>query len=120
MRQWLLYTISLISMLVSAAGLIPLSPFSVNPALPPLPALTSPNIHTHLNLASTPTAKGVNISYSKSPNRCRVLIRSCVLVFSDSPDGERRPRFMMPQGATSTKMVLRGETLELECIADGL
>ncbi|XP_077957943.1 neuronal cell adhesion molecule a isoform X15 [Gasterosteus aculeatus] len=40
--------------------------------------------------------------------------------YVDSPDGERRPRFMMPQGATSTKMVLRGETLELECIADGL
>uniref|UniRef100_A0A3Q3LA26 Neuronal cell adhesion molecule a n=1 Tax=Labrus bergylta TaxID=56723 RepID=A0A3Q3LA26_9LABR len=37
-----------------------------------------------------------------------------------SPEGERRPGFMMPQGATSTKMVLRGETLELECIADGL
>ncbi|XP_060885410.1 neuronal cell adhesion molecule a isoform X5 [Labrus mixtus] len=40
--------------------------------------------------------------------------------YSDSPEGERRPGFMMPLGATSTKMVLRGETLELECIADGL
>uniref|UniRef100_A0A8C9ZSD0 Neural cell adhesion molecule L1 n=1 Tax=Sander lucioperca TaxID=283035 RepID=A0A8C9ZSD0_SANLU len=37
-----------------------------------------------------------------------------------SPDGERRPGFMTPLGITSTKMVLRGETLELECIADGL
>ncbi|XP_075967657.1 neuronal cell adhesion molecule a isoform X3 [Anarhichas minor] len=37
-----------------------------------------------------------------------------------SPEGERRPGFMMPLGTTSTKMVLRGETLELECIADGL
>uniref|UniRef100_A0A8C9ZJJ8 Neuronal cell adhesion molecule a n=1 Tax=Sander lucioperca TaxID=283035 RepID=A0A8C9ZJJ8_SANLU len=35
-------------------------------------------------------------------------------------DGERRPGFMTPLGITSTKMVLRGETLELECIADGL
>uniref|UniRef100_A0A8C5GP91 Neural cell adhesion molecule L1 n=1 Tax=Gouania willdenowi TaxID=441366 RepID=A0A8C5GP91_GOUWI len=34
--------------------------------------------------------------------------------------GERRPGFMLPFGATSTKMVLKGETLELECIADGL
>uniref|UniRef100_A0A673BRE0 Neural cell adhesion molecule L1 n=1 Tax=Sphaeramia orbicularis TaxID=375764 RepID=A0A673BRE0_9TELE len=34
--------------------------------------------------------------------------------------GERRPGFMMPLGVTSTKMVLRGETLELECIAEGL
>uniref|UniRef100_A0A8C9ZXY2 Neural cell adhesion molecule L1 n=1 Tax=Sander lucioperca TaxID=283035 RepID=A0A8C9ZXY2_SANLU len=49
-----------------------------------------------------------------------VLIWSCVLVCSDSPDGERRPGFMTPLGITSTKMVLRGETLELECIADGL
>uniref|UniRef100_A0A665TGQ1 Neuronal cell adhesion molecule a n=1 Tax=Echeneis naucrates TaxID=173247 RepID=A0A665TGQ1_ECHNA len=35
-------------------------------------------------------------------------------------EGERRPGFMMPLGATSSKMVLRGETLELECIAEGL
>ncbi|KAM6962251.1 neuronal cell adhesion molecule a isoform 6-T6 [Tautogolabrus adspersus] len=40
--------------------------------------------------------------------------------YGDSPEGERRPGFMMPLGATSNKMVLRGETLELECIADGL
>ncbi|XP_034718793.1 neuronal cell adhesion molecule a isoform X18 [Etheostoma cragini] len=40
--------------------------------------------------------------------------------YSDSPEGERRPGFMTPLGITSTKMVLRGETLELECIADGL
>uniref|UniRef100_A0A3Q1B4Z0 Neural cell adhesion molecule L1 n=1 Tax=Amphiprion ocellaris TaxID=80972 RepID=A0A3Q1B4Z0_AMPOC len=37
-----------------------------------------------------------------------------------SPEGERRPGFMLPLGTTSTQMVLRGETLELECIADGL
>ncbi|XP_061617397.1 neuronal cell adhesion molecule a isoform X9 [Phyllopteryx taeniolatus] len=40
--------------------------------------------------------------------------------FSDNPTGERRPGFMTPLGASSTKMVLRGETLELECIAEGL
>ncbi|CAL9683103.1 unnamed protein product [Knipowitschia caucasica] len=40
--------------------------------------------------------------------------------FSDSPIGERKPGFMMPLGPTSTKMVLKGETLELECIAEGL
>uniref|UniRef100_A0A8C5GPT0 Neural cell adhesion molecule L1 n=1 Tax=Gouania willdenowi TaxID=441366 RepID=A0A8C5GPT0_GOUWI len=40
--------------------------------------------------------------------------------YSDRPEGERRPGFMLPFGATSTKMVLKGETLELECIADGL
>ncbi|XP_061524472.1 neuronal cell adhesion molecule a isoform X2 [Phycodurus eques] len=40
--------------------------------------------------------------------------------FSANPTGERRPGFMTPLGASSTKMVLRGETLELECIAEGL
>uniref|UniRef100_A0A3B5AXU6 Neural cell adhesion molecule L1 n=1 Tax=Stegastes partitus TaxID=144197 RepID=A0A3B5AXU6_9TELE len=34
--------------------------------------------------------------------------------------GERRPGFMLPLGTTSTKMVLKGETLELECVAEGL
>uniref|UniRef100_A0A7N8X8B6 Neural cell adhesion molecule L1 n=1 Tax=Mastacembelus armatus TaxID=205130 RepID=A0A7N8X8B6_9TELE len=33
---------------------------------------------------------------------------------------EHHPGFMLPLGPTSTKMVLRGETLELECIAEGL
>uniref|UniRef100_A0A8C4NZU7 Neuronal cell adhesion molecule a n=1 Tax=Dicentrarchus labrax TaxID=13489 RepID=A0A8C4NZU7_DICLA len=37
-----------------------------------------------------------------------------------SPEGEHRPGFMMPLGTTSNKMVLRGEILELECIAEGL
>uniref|UniRef100_A0AAQ5XVE1 Neuronal cell adhesion molecule a n=1 Tax=Amphiprion ocellaris TaxID=80972 RepID=A0AAQ5XVE1_AMPOC len=40
--------------------------------------------------------------------------------YSGDPEGERRPGFMLPLGTTSTQMVLRGETLELECIADGL
>uniref|UniRef100_A0A7N6AHU1 Neural cell adhesion molecule L1 n=1 Tax=Anabas testudineus TaxID=64144 RepID=A0A7N6AHU1_ANATE len=38
----------------------------------------------------------------------------------NNPEGERRPGFMMPLGPTSTKLVLRGETLVLECIAEGL
>uniref|UniRef100_A0A8C6TRA3 Neuronal cell adhesion molecule a n=1 Tax=Neogobius melanostomus TaxID=47308 RepID=A0A8C6TRA3_9GOBI len=33
---------------------------------------------------------------------------------------ERKPGFMMPLGPTSTQMVLKGETLVLECIAEGL
>nr|XP_057933262.1 neuronal cell adhesion molecule a isoform X16 [Doryrhamphus excisus] len=40
--------------------------------------------------------------------------------FSANPAGEYRPGFMTPLGDTSTEMVLRGETLELECIAEGL
>ncbi|XP_041933918.1 neuronal cell adhesion molecule a isoform X7 [Alosa sapidissima] len=34
--------------------------------------------------------------------------------------GERKPTFMLPTGTSSTSMVLRGERLQLECIADGL
>ncbi|KAJ8382835.1 hypothetical protein SKAU_G00036130 [Synaphobranchus kaupii] len=40
--------------------------------------------------------------------------------FGDSPVGERQPSFLVPTGSRSTKMVLRGEVLELECIAEGL
>ncbi|XP_061662961.1 neuronal cell adhesion molecule a isoform X2 [Syngnathoides biaculeatus] len=43
-----------------------------------------------------------------------------VTVLETNPTGERRPGFMLPLGPSSTKMVLRGETLELECIAEGL
>ncbi|MBN3322377.1 NRCAM protein, partial [Atractosteus spatula] len=40
--------------------------------------------------------------------------------FGDSPVGERRPTFLVPTGSVSTKMVLRGQDLNLECIAEGL
>ncbi|XP_066543231.1 neuronal cell adhesion molecule a isoform X4 [Amia ocellicauda] len=40
--------------------------------------------------------------------------------FGDSPAGERRPSFLIPMGAQSTKLVLRGQVLEIECIAEGL
>uniref|UniRef100_A0A3Q2YTZ8 Neural cell adhesion molecule L1 n=1 Tax=Hippocampus comes TaxID=109280 RepID=A0A3Q2YTZ8_HIPCM len=43
-----------------------------------------------------------------------------VTVLQTNPTVECRPGFMTPLGATSTKMVLRGDTLELECIAEGL
>ncbi|XP_061770259.1 neuronal cell adhesion molecule a isoform X7 [Nerophis ophidion] len=43
-----------------------------------------------------------------------------ITTFSANPAREQRPGFLTPLGATSTKMVLRGETLELECIAEGL
>uniref|UniRef100_A0A8D0C9K5 Neural cell adhesion molecule L1 n=1 Tax=Scleropages formosus TaxID=113540 RepID=A0A8D0C9K5_SCLFO len=39
---------------------------------------------------------------------------------SSYPAGERPPKLMVPHGTTSTAMVLRGEVLELECIAEGL
>ncbi|KAK7117966.1 hypothetical protein R3I94_023249 [Phoxinus phoxinus] len=41
-------------------------------------------------------------------------------LFSDKPVDERAPVFLVPSGSLSSQMVLRGEVLELECIADGL
>ncbi|KAM8909437.1 neuronal cell adhesion molecule a isoform 2-T2 [Spinachia spinachia] len=62
------------------------------------------------------------ICYARFPHTQTIQQKQpiSVTVLDNSPDGERRPRFMMPQGTTSTKTVLRGETLDLECIADGL
>ncbi|XP_016122754.1 neuronal cell adhesion molecule-like isoform X8 [Sinocyclocheilus grahami] len=40
--------------------------------------------------------------------------------WGDSPSGERAPTFMQPPGMHSTSMVLKGDTLQLECIADSL
>uniref|UniRef100_A0A672M7L7 Neural cell adhesion molecule L1 n=1 Tax=Sinocyclocheilus grahami TaxID=75366 RepID=A0A672M7L7_SINGR len=41
-------------------------------------------------------------------------------LFSDKPAEERAPVFMVPSESVSSKMVLRGEVLEMECVADGL
>ncbi|XP_033181131.1 neuronal cell adhesion molecule-like isoform X7 [Mastacembelus armatus] len=41
-------------------------------------------------------------------------------LFSDDPVEERKPTFLIPSGPSSSKMVLRGHVLELECIAEGL
>lgn len=42
------------------------------------------------------------------------------LLASDDAVEEIRPSFLVPSGSTSPKMVLRGQVLELECIAAGL
>ncbi|XP_053174681.1 neuronal cell adhesion molecule-like isoform X6 [Scomber japonicus] len=41
-------------------------------------------------------------------------------LFSEDPVDERRPTFLIPNGPSSSKMVLRGQVLEMECIAEGL
>ncbi|XP_072408654.1 neuronal cell adhesion molecule a isoform X15 [Chiloscyllium punctatum] len=41
-------------------------------------------------------------------------------LYGDSPVGERRPFIISPKEASSSKTVLRGQVLYLECIADGL
>uniref|UniRef100_A0A8C5AXL6 Neuronal cell adhesion molecule n=1 Tax=Gadus morhua TaxID=8049 RepID=A0A8C5AXL6_GADMO len=41
-------------------------------------------------------------------------------LFSEAPADDRKPTFLIPSGASSTQLVLRGQVLELECIAEGL
>uniref|UniRef100_A0A3P8NAT7 Neural cell adhesion molecule L1 n=1 Tax=Astatotilapia calliptera TaxID=8154 RepID=A0A3P8NAT7_ASTCA len=41
-------------------------------------------------------------------------------LFSEAPVDDRRPTFLIPSGSSSSKMVLRGDKLEMECIAEGL
>uniref|UniRef100_A0A3Q0SBE9 Neural cell adhesion molecule L1 n=1 Tax=Amphilophus citrinellus TaxID=61819 RepID=A0A3Q0SBE9_AMPCI len=62
------------------------------------------------------------ICYARFPHTQTIQQKQpiSVTVLDSSPEGERRPGFMLPLGTTSTKMVLKGETLELECIAEGL
>ncbi|XP_044049557.1 neuronal cell adhesion molecule-like isoform X19 [Siniperca chuatsi] len=43
-----------------------------------------------------------------------------VKVLSKEPADERRPNFLIPSGPSSSKIVLRGQVLEMECIAEGL
>ncbi|KAI4881613.1 hypothetical protein NFI96_026823 [Prochilodus magdalenae] len=62
------------------------------------------------------------ICYARFPHTQTIQQKQpiTVNVLNDRPAGERKPSFMYPSGANSTTMVLKGETLELECIADGL
>ncbi|XP_072233883.1 neuronal cell adhesion molecule a isoform X18 [Leuresthes tenuis] len=62
----------------------------------------------------------VNVLNMETMNETLAAFYNVTDFYSDSPEGERRPGFMLPLGPSSTKMVLRGETLELECIAEGL
>ncbi|XP_029909465.1 neuronal cell adhesion molecule-like [Myripristis murdjan] len=41
-------------------------------------------------------------------------------LFSEAPADDRKPSFLIPSGPSSSKMVLRGQVLEMECIAEGL
>uniref|UniRef100_A0A8C4IKJ5 Neuronal cell adhesion molecule a n=1 Tax=Dicentrarchus labrax TaxID=13489 RepID=A0A8C4IKJ5_DICLA len=62
------------------------------------------------------------ICYARFPHTQTIQQKQpiSVTVLDSNPEGEHRPGFMMPLGTTSNKMVLRGEILELECIAEGL
>ncbi|KAM9846169.1 neuronal cell adhesion molecule a [Aulostomus maculatus] len=62
------------------------------------------------------------ICYARFPHTQTIQQKQpmAVTVLQTGPAKERSPGFMLPLGATSTKMVLRGEKLQLECIAEGL
>nr|XP_043876407.1 neuronal cell adhesion molecule a isoform X10 [Solea senegalensis] len=62
------------------------------------------------------------ICYARFPHTRTIQQKQpiSVTVLDNRPEGEHRPGFMLPLGPASTQMVLRGETLVLECIAEGL
>ncbi|XP_052410607.1 neuronal cell adhesion molecule isoform X6 [Carassius gibelio] len=62
------------------------------------------------------------ICYARFPHTQTIQQKQpiTVNVLDNSPSGERAPTFMNPPGTHSTTMVLKGDTLQLECIADGL
>ncbi|XP_056878781.1 neuronal cell adhesion molecule a isoform X8 [Takifugu flavidus] len=62
------------------------------------------------------------ICYARFPHTQTIQQKQPIslTVLDNNPEGDHQPGFMYPMGSTSTKMVLRGETLELECIAEGL
>uniref|UniRef100_A0A3Q3LUY3 Neural cell adhesion molecule L1 n=1 Tax=Mastacembelus armatus TaxID=205130 RepID=A0A3Q3LUY3_9TELE len=61
------------------------------------------------------------ICYARFPHTQTIQQKQPISVtVLSSKSREHHPGFMLPLGPTSTKMVLRGETLELECIAEGL
>lgn len=62
------------------------------------------------------------ICYARFPHTQTIQQKQpiSVTVLENNPIGERKPGFLMPLGESSTQMVLKGETLELECIAEGL
>uniref|UniRef100_A0A8C1PSC6 Neural cell adhesion molecule L1 n=1 Tax=Cyprinus carpio TaxID=7962 RepID=A0A8C1PSC6_CYPCA len=49
-----------------------------------------------------------------------ISVRVLDMIVSDNPVDEREPVFMVPSESVSSAVVLRGEILEMECIADGL
>uniref|UniRef100_A0A3P9H003 Neural cell adhesion molecule L1 n=1 Tax=Oryzias latipes TaxID=8090 RepID=A0A3P9H003_ORYLA len=62
------------------------------------------------------------ICYARFPHTQTIQQKQpiSVVVLDNNPQGERRPRILLPSEPTSTKMVLKGVLLQLECIAEGL
>ncbi|XP_029992623.1 neuronal cell adhesion molecule-like isoform X22 [Sphaeramia orbicularis] len=62
------------------------------------------------------------ICYARFPHTQTIQQKQpiTVKVLNQDPVDERRPTFLTPSGPSSSKMVLRGQVLEMECIAEGL
>ncbi|XP_055078336.1 neuronal cell adhesion molecule-like isoform X12 [Periophthalmus magnuspinnatus] len=62
------------------------------------------------------------ICYARFPHTQTIQQKQpiTVKVLNQEPADERRPTFLTPSGQSSSKMVLRGQVLEMECIAEGL
>ncbi|XP_077423616.1 neuronal cell adhesion molecule isoform X19 [Vanacampus margaritifer] len=62
------------------------------------------------------------ICYARFPHTQTIQQKQpiAVKVLNQEPADERKPTFLIPSGPSSSKMVLRGQVLEMECIAEGL
>ncbi|XP_067357770.1 neuronal cell adhesion molecule-like isoform X15 [Channa argus] len=62
------------------------------------------------------------ICYARFPHTQTIQQKQpiTVKVINQDPVDERKPTFLIPSGLFSVKMVLRGQVLEMECIAEGL
>uniref|UniRef100_A0A8D3DP37 Neuronal cell adhesion molecule n=1 Tax=Scophthalmus maximus TaxID=52904 RepID=A0A8D3DP37_SCOMX len=61
------------------------------------------------------------ICYARFPHTQTIQQKQPITVkVLNHPVDERRPTFLIPSGSSSSKVVLRGQVLEMECIAEGL
>ncbi|XP_060932060.1 neuronal cell adhesion molecule-like isoform X15 [Limanda limanda] len=62
------------------------------------------------------------ICYARFPHTQTIQQKQpiTVKVLNQDPVDERKPTFLIPSGSSSSQTVLRGQVLELECIAEGL
>ncbi|XP_028286320.1 neuronal cell adhesion molecule-like isoform X8 [Parambassis ranga] len=62
------------------------------------------------------------ICYARFPHTQTIQQKQPIVVkvLNQAPVDDRRPTFLIPTGTSSSKTVLRGHTLEMECIAEGL
>ncbi|XP_077373452.1 neuronal cell adhesion molecule-like isoform X13 [Festucalex cinctus] len=62
------------------------------------------------------------ICYARFPHTQTIQQKQPIVVkvLNQEPADERKPTFLIPSGPSSSKMVLRGQVLEMECIAEGL